>query len=309
MRQLARFDLEDSAHKLADALLVEGIDTRVDPSREGHFVVWVHDERELEKAQAILSAYESDPADPRFAEARRQASELRRDAAKNEMRERRESQRIKRSIAATRQSGVGPVTMTIIIACGFVALLSAAGDRETVLRYLSYASYDAVGPYIQYKPFEDILGGQLWRLVTPAFMHASITEGVGIFHIIFNMWWMKDLGTAVERVQSSWLLVVLVLVSAIFSNTLQFLVSGPLFHGMSGVVMAVFGYIWMRAKFELAGRYSMPNGTVAWLMGFYILGMVGLIGGIANWAHTGGLVVGIVWGFLSSGYIQRKLSS
>ena len=43
------------------------------------------------------------------------------------------------------------------------------------------------------------------------------------------------------------------------------------------------------------------------MMIWLALGFTGWVGPIANWVHSGGLIVGIAWGVLSSGYLQRKL--
>ena len=53
MRELARFPETQSAARLADVLLAEGIETTVNTARDGQLVVWVHDELKLPQARPI----------------------------------------------------------------------------------------------------------------------------------------------------------------------------------------------------------------------------------------------------------------
>jgi GlpG protein len=147
---------------------------------------------------------------------------------------------------------------------------------------------------VLYGKFADVRSGQVWRLVTPAIMHG------GFIHILFNMWWLKDLGSAVEHRQSTRFLIAFFLITAIASNVLQYVLSGPRFVGMSGVVYALFGYVWIRGRFDPSSGYGMTQTTIVIMIGFFILCWTGLVGPIANWAHTGGLVAGAVWGFVAS---------
>ena len=60
--------------------------------------------------------------------------------------------------------------------------------------------------------FDPILHGEVWRLVTPIFMHGNI------LHIFFNMWWLSAFGTMIEVRRGTLRLAGLVLIAAIISN-------------------------------------------------------------------------------------------
>jgi GlpG protein len=302
MRQLAQFEEERPARTLADALLVEGIESRVDETREGGFVLWVVDEREMERAKELYALFVASPDDPRFDGAKRAASRVR------EEREKRESAKPKpvsmRARWATQRPGsIGPVTYGLIAACVGLALVMAFTDFEAIFRWLSYAEvHDVGGGMVGWEPFGGIRDGQLWRLVTPTFMHAPLTSGrlTGALHLFFNMWWLKDLGTAVERAHRGLYLIVFVLVVSVIANTAEYVISAtPLFYGFSGVVLALYGYLWMRAKVDPAFPIVLPPSYGMWLIGWWILGLVGVVGGIANVVHTAGLVCGVAWGFIA----------
>jgi len=70
----------------------------------------------------------------------------------------------------------------------------------------------------------------------------------------------------------------------------------PLFGGMSGVLYGLFGYAWMKSRFEPGLGLWVDQGTVVILIAWFFLCMTGLVGPIANAAHAGGLVSGLVIG-------------
>jgi GlpG protein len=137
--------------------------------------------------------------------------------------------------------------------------------------------------------------GEVWRLVTPMFIH------FGIFHILFNMMWLRDLGSMFEARLSSWYLALFVVVTAAFSNWLQFIVTKHvIFGGMSGVVYALIGYVWIRGRFDPAAGMMLDKQNLIWALIFFVLCFTGLLGAIANYAHFGGLAMGMAWALVDS---------
>jgi GlpG protein len=62
---------------------------------------------------------------------------------------------------------------------------------------------------------------------------------------------------------------------------------------MSGVVYALFGYIWMKSYYEPEqGLFMHPNNVNLMLL-WLVLCMTGVVGQIANAAHFVGLMVGV----------------
>jgi hypothetical protein len=110
---------------------------------------------------------------------------------------------------------------------------------------------------------------------------------------------LNDLGTLVERAVGSLRFLLLVLVMAAVSNVVQFKAHGPLFGGMSGVVYGLFGYAWIRGRLDPTSGLYLRQDIVFWMLGWFVLCAAGVIGGVANWAHGGGLASGAALGYLA----------
>lgn len=157
-------------------------------------------------------------------------------------------------------------------------------------------------------PVDIVTHLQFWRLITPIFLHFSE------MHLIFNGLWLWVFGTRIEARLGSVGLLNIILMSALLSNFTQFMwhSSSP-FGGMSGVVYGLLGYLWMRAKYDPDPRLILPPALMGMMVFFLILGMSGGLdvftggGGIANGAHLGGLLAGIVMGYFAG--IKYKKSS
>jgi GlpG protein len=303
MRELARYPQPQTAAQLGDILLADGIDSTINPARDGQSVVWVYDELLLPRARVLADEFQAHPDDPRFAAASRIAKE-RRSLKQKAAAQRPPLIRARAQLQPTRAISlysVSPLSAMLILISVAVAVFTRLGEQDAAVQLLSYASFRHDGGYLVWNGMADVLAGQVYRVVTPIFLH------FGFPHLLFNMWWLKDLGTLIERRQSAWFLGALVLLLAAASNTAQYLVGGPSFGGMSGVVYGLFGYVWMRGRFDPASGYALSRQDVTMMMIWLVVCYTGTVGPVANTAHTVGLCGGALWGFVSSRYLQRWL--
>jgi len=309
MRLLTTVDSRAAAQTLGDALYADGVATTVKETRDGEFAVWVHDEERMEDAKAFLGSF--DPEASQFAEMAKKARAKKRKEAKADAELRARTEKIRQQIEAKQNMRIGKATGALIAISVIVFVFTDFGMNDEARSYFQIAEIQRIGNQFFHATLPHIITHEPWRLVTPIFLHGGGGAGaqgtmMGFVHLGFNMWMLYIIGTAVERAHSWWYMLLLVLVSAAVSNALQLYFVGPLFGGMSGVVYALFGYIWIRGKYDPTYPYRMPQQVVTFLVAWMVLGFVGFMN-MANWAHGGGLAVGVVWGFLASGYLGRRL--
>jgi GlpG protein len=279
MRKLCEADSPQKAARIVDGLLVEGIEAQVRP--EGGAEVWVIEHDKLEAARE----YAASVADEDAESIARRAKEIRR---KRDLDEANHAQRVHDMGARWRGIsglGLGPVTILLIVGSVIIALLGyfAPADANPMWSL-------TIDHYASTEPLQRVREGEWWRLLTPMFLH------FGLFHLVFNMMWVRSLGPQVEANHGSVLMVVLVVVGELAGNLGQYWVSGPAFGGMSGVVYALFGFVWMSARYDRRHRYVMSDTNTVLMMGWFVACATGWLGPIANIGHAGGLVVGLLFG-------------
>lgn len=171
----------------------------------------------------------------------------------------------------------GPLTQFVALGCIGVFILLHLWPN-TVFRALSLLPWTEMATV-----------GFSTRWLTPAFLHFSIE------HLAFNLLaWLIYAGR-MERHLGSGFLLGFLLVTAVVSNSLQLWVTGPAFGGLSGVCFALFGFAWvygMRYP-QQALRIERADFVVSLL--FLGLGFADMLWvDVANYAHVGGLIAGIV---------------
>ncbi len=291
MRMIGHIPNKSNAVTFSDFLYVQGITNQVEQEKEG-WAVWIHSEDELDKAKNMLIHFLANPADPQYRSQARQATEVKeREEEEQEEAAQRYFDR-ERTFRTGLVFGLGPITFVLVLVSVVVTVLRSFAPDQSWLGNLWFSEYKAGAP--------EILHGQIWRLITPIFVHADFRQGAGIMHLVFNVLCIFSLGGVLEsRRGSGWFLSFVLLVAAL-SNTGEYLVSDHLFGGLSGVVYGFLGYIWIKGKFDPNSDLALPQQTVVMMLAWYFLCLVHISPNVANMVHTVGLLTGMAWGYLSS---------
>ncbi|WP_153555599.1 rhomboid family intramembrane serine protease [Roseimaritima sediminicola] len=324
MRKLGTLPDEPTARRLVDYLLTQRIDATTNALDEpaGAWELWVREEDQMEAAGRILEDFRAAPNDPRF-DATAEANQIRKQisaAAKQHARRQRGMPAgAMPGGAAGIQNRPIPVTMAVIVISVLAGLVTSFGNPPINGQVMETPDGDIVVPdqsfglrlfrgmmmvdplAYQYgndgqgnrDPLDRIGRGEVWRLLTPAFLHGSI------MHLAFNMLMMFSLGGVIERLHSSGFLAVLVVVTGVVATLAQAfappaLGGTPLQLGASGVIFGLFGYLWIRPIMQPSYPVRIPQSSVLLILGWGLLCMTPIIPNVANAAHVGGLVAGIV---------------
>jgi GlpG protein len=267
---IIRFGQEQPAQLLAAYLREQGIACSVAPSSEGGeqaFVLSLHNLEQKEAAVQIAQEFLANPRAPKFQEAAWHTGEL-------------STSKVRMlgngSMPSLQDLAKAPFTLLVIGLCVTVYIASIVGYFDPIYSALSIQYFDQLASNHQW-----------WRLFGPNFLHFSAT------HIIFNLIWWWVFGSQLERVFGSFWLIILFVVASLFANISQLLVSGPNFGGMSGVVYALFGFVWWIGWLRPRWGISIPNGFVIFLLVWLALGYSGMLFvDMANEAHLFGLISG-----------------
>jgi len=133
--------------------------------------------------------------------------------------------------------------------------------------------------------------GRWWTLVSASFLHG------GILHIFFNMAALSQLGPFVIREYGLHRFLILYSATGIAGFLLS-CAAGVIFTiGASASLCGLIGAILFYGK-SRGGFYgeAIYRQAIGWVVGLVLFGL--LVPGINNWAHGGGLVAGILLGFL-----------
>lgn len=341
MRRIGTLESTEQAQRFSDYLLTQSIQCRVDvnapPSTdgednrtpEGHLAgqgqssdpgcdLWIRDEADVERAREELAAFLTSPNDSKY-EVGGKAKQIRKHTAEEAKRKRSLQKTVKhRSHGGgmlmglpLRQQSI-PVVIGVIVISVIASFATGFGrpkpsripgelsSEETVfyaMSFVDWRDYVTSGN----DPFASIKKGEVWRLVTPLFLHGST------FHLAFNMIGLFFLGSAIERLQGSWFLLALFFISGVFGSLVQVwlppadelppilegLAGTPFFIGASGAVYGLFGYLWIRPMLSPMYPVRMLPNNVAIMLGFLVF-CVFFVDRIANGGHIGGLIAGVV---------------
>ena len=142
----------------------------------------------------------------------------------------------------------------------------------------------------KYGPLID--SGEWWRLITCMFLHG------GFLHIIFNMYSLYIVGSQIEPVFSKAKYIILYFITGLASSMLSYLMlPNTVSVGASG---AIFGLLGTLLVLVIKNRDKMSKNAITNLV--TVIGLNLFIGatnpGIDNYAHIGGLGMGIILGIV-----------
>jgi rhomboid protease GluP len=139
---------------------------------------------------------------------------------------------------------------------------------------------------------------RFWTLVSASFLHG------GILHIFFNMAALRQLAALVNREFGVYRMFVIYTVSGVLGFWISYLAGVAFTIGASASVCGLIGALLYYGK----SRGGIYGGTLyrqvfSWVIFLFMFGLI--VPGINNWGHGGGILAGIVSGFLL-GYQEKK---
>lgn len=137
-----------------------------------------------------------------------------------------------------------------------------------------------------------------WSLITANYLHGSI------LHIIFNMIALHQLGPLVIREYGAFRMFSIYTLTGIAGFFLSYLAGVQFTIGASAAVCGLIGAALYYGK-SRGGMYGreIVHHVRGWIISLFIFGL--LVPGINNWGHGGGIVAGVLFGFLL-GYTEKR---
>ena len=151
-----------------------------------------------------------------------------------------------------------------------------------------------------------LINNEWWRLITPTFLHFSIT------HLVFNCLWIYILGSRIEKLDGLSIFLFIFILTGILSNAGQFFWTQQyLFGGLSGAVYGLLGYCFIIELDGRHGRYGLPEALYLFMFIWLLVGFTGVLssfgfGNVANTAHLVGMIAGFIIGLITKYSLKLK---
>ena len=142
--------------------------------------------------------------------------------------------------------------------------------------------------------------GRLWTLVSAAYLHG------GLLHIFFNMAALNQIGRLISREYGVYRMFVIYTIGTVVGFYASYLAGVVLTIGASAGLCALVGAALYYGK-RRGGIYGQAvyRQTSGWIVGLIL---IGLMPGINNWAHGGGLAAGAAVAH-GLGYLESRAES
>jgi tetratricopeptide (TPR) repeat protein/membrane associated rhomboid family serine protease len=184
------------------------------------------------------------------------------------------------------------ITYAVIAICGVIFALGL--DKESLF-YIRLSR-------ILVPRGAAIWKGAYWGLLTSALVHGAF------WHILFNMWWLKDFGALLEPTMGRVKYLLFIIAAAIVSSGAELALTNDTGIGFSGVVYAMFGYALAARHIKPLYQQLVTKQTIVWLLGWLVLCIILTVTGvwnIANGSHIAGFFFGYCIGnaFIARAYV------
>lgn len=292
MRQVGILSHENQARRLVNFLGSLGIESKCEVTFEPangqmHYQIWIRDEDRIEEASHIFVEFEKNPLNTKFDSPEPEPEPVKTTS----------SPKAGDSSLPAVHHFKTHLTHFFIALCALIFFLSvlqrmeltkAVGQEQATQRLVPIQAlfmYDLPpagnAPYwqgiygwvvaklkgenptsVEGPLFVQIREGQIWRLFTPCILHKDL------LHILFNMLWLWYLGRPIEMRIGPFRTLILTIIAGVLTNTIQYLASGPMFIGYSGIVTALAGFIWMRERKAPWEGYPLTRGTILVLLSY-----------------------------------------
>ena len=139
---------------------------------------------------------------------------------------------------------------------------------------------------------------RLWTLVSASFLHG------GILHIFFNMAALRQLASLVNREFGVYRMFVIYTMSGIIGFLISYLAGIAFTIGASASVCGLVGAVlyYGKSRGGIYGR-NLYRQISIWIIFLFVFGLI--VPGINNWGHGGGILAGIIFGYLL-GYQEKR---
>ena len=197
-----------------------------------------------------------------------------------------------RRIPVETHATTSAVTYTLMGITVFVFVLQMASE------FIAGVDYPAL---FGMKINDLIIQGQLWRLITPVFLHGSF------LHIAFNMYALFVFGPGLEHQYGHGRFLALYLLAGFAGNVFSFLLSPAPSLGASTAVFGLLGAegIFFYRNREIYGRIG-QRALINIIVVAGINLVIGLSPGIDNWGHIGGLIGGTIFAWFGGPLLRME---
>ncbi len=199
MRMLGTIEGQAVAEHFVAYLLTQKISAHVEstPLKLDHWDVWIRDEDRIHEAKAEFLRFLADPSNPMYGDAVKEAHEIIREQRKTREAAAKRIHRGAQSISPP----IPRLTVVLIVLSVIVSLVTDFMDAQrgkgwgaTMLSQLAFVDIVKEGrkSIQEIDPLKDIKKGEVWRTVTPIFLHGNP------IHLLFNMMMLVQLGRLIE---------------------------------------------------------------------------------------------------------------